>query len=131
MNGHLSTNYEIICKIKNTPWDDYKQIKCPRTFKNLIRELSRLFFPNNFTIRYYLQDEVITMPITSEKDYSELMNIIRLCGYNEIVLFIDVYKRSPDEKLPIIYEVNEDASNAHRDVNNVGYRKFCKYIKCI
>jgi hypothetical protein len=137
MIGHINTNpketEELTCKIKQTPWDDYKVIKCPNTFKSLIRTVSRLVYPNNFTIKFYFQEKIITTPITCEKEFIEILDSINFSRDREIVLFVDIYKKVYSKKSSNMFtidEVNEDLNNVHIDVNSAITPR-CKYVKCL
>jgi hypothetical protein len=129
MDGHDCIETNISCKIKYSPWEDYNIIKCPSTFKILIRILSSIFYPNNFSLNYYIKDQIAIIPISNEKDYLELMSRIRICGYKEIIFFVNVDKMNK-KSLSIIQEDNEE-NNPHIDIVRYRTDKFCKYVKCL
>jgi hypothetical protein len=141
-NGHSQRNSnsseELLCSVKQSPWDEYRTFRCPKSFKNLVRILSRLYYPNNFSINYYLQSEVVTLPISSEEDFREVKQFAEKFQENDIKLFVHIHENINRIRkcLPIIIEEEHEditINHIHIDVNNVRYRtdNFCSYVKCL
>jgi hypothetical protein len=96
----------ISCLIKYETFGDYTKIPIPKNFHSLISFISKVLYPNNFSINWLNNYE--TSQIANESDYCEIIKYLLVNKINEFKLFVYLYDINKKNCLPVIVEVDED-----------------------
>lgn len=102
-------NSTPVCKIKYNTWEEYQILgNMPTTFNDLIKILSGIFYPKNFSISF-ISENYKVISIDNSNTYKSLLKYAKESGINEIKLSTILYDNQKGEE-KLLTEFNDECS---------------------
>jgi hypothetical protein len=116
------SSLEIRFKVKSNVWGGFQDLgTMPTNFSKFVAQLSKKYYPNNFTISYVSSD-FQTAFIGDNKTYECLLAYLRLNAIKEAKFYVTIIKKenknSKNRRSQRINELREESADTSLSSNN-------------